>query len=517
MGTDTLPIERLIRLAFAATILAPLLACSPALAQSAQKPPQPGQTRAQAKDATPAQPAPSGGDAALKQRVEQLEEQLVDMQVVVGTLESLARGGGAASASPAAQGEAPSYGGGGADSVRLDGLETQVRALAAQIEQLTEQVRALWRTAAPRRMPARSPPGRARQRSTRRARRRRPLRLDNGDGGTGDAIGGLIENDAPDAAPARTTAAELAPAHRYGQPAPARLRLLAPQRRLPAAHAAAVPPSNPADAGNPKQLYETAYGYLMQRDYGAAQSAFEDFLTRYPSDSLAGNAQYWLGEAHFVRGEYKAAAGAFLKGYQNYAGNARAADSLLKLAMSLDRLGQKDAACSSYSELIDAVPRCARRTSKSAPSRSASGSAAPDWRSPRARSCNERRAPIADVELEALFAPLAPFAVLILAVSGGADSLAMMHLVARWSQLHPHSGRKLVVATVDHGLRADSRGEARVGRATRRARSASRTRLLTWTGDKPSTGIQDAAREARYRLLADLAWRTVPLGAGRRS
>jgi tol-pal system protein YbgF len=118
--------------------------------------------------------------------------------------------------------------------------------------------------------------------------------------------------------------------------------------------AAVTPPGAPA--GNPKQLYETAYGYLMQRDYGAAQSGFEDFLNRYPKDSLAGNAQYWLGEAHFVRGEYKAAAGAFLKGYKDYAGNARAADSLLKLAMSLDRLGQKDGACSSYSELTTRFP-----------------------------------------------------------------------------------------------------------------------------------------------------------------
>ena len=94
----------------------------------------------------------------------------------------------------------------------------------------------------------------------------------------------------------------------------------------------------------------------MQRDYGAAQGAFEDFLARYPQDSLAGNAQYWLGEAHFVRGEYRAAASSFLKGYQNYAGNARAAESLLKLAMSLDRLGQKDAACSSFGELSTRFP-----------------------------------------------------------------------------------------------------------------------------------------------------------------
>ena len=94
----------------------------------------------------------------------------------------------------------------------------------------------------------------------------------------------------------------------------------------------------PLDSTNPKELYETAYGYLLQRDYGAAQAAFDDFLAKYPNDSLSGNAQYWLGETHFVRGQYKAAAGAFLKGYQTYAQSAKAPDSLLKLAMSLDRL-----------------------------------------------------------------------------------------------------------------------------------------------------------------------------------
>lgn len=114
--------------------------------------------------------------------------------------------------------------------------------------------------------------------------------------------------------------------------------------------------------------------------------------------------------------------------------------------------------------------------------------------------------PIAESELEALLAPLAPFAVLVLAVSGGADSLAMMHLVARWSRLHPHTGRKLVVATVDHGLREGSRGEARwVAGEAKKLQLAHE--LLTWTGDKPSAGIQDAAREARYTLLAALAWR----------
>ena len=52
----------------------------------------------------------------------------------------------------------------------------------------------------------------------------------------------------------------------------------------------------------------------------------------------------------------KQAAGAFLKGYQTYAKGSKAPDSLLKLAMSLERLGQKDAACSSFGELSSKFP-----------------------------------------------------------------------------------------------------------------------------------------------------------------
>ena len=146
--------------------------------------------------------------------------------------------------------------------------------------------------------------------------------------GGGDAIGGLIEGSS--LPPVATTPDSAGVA------------------------TAALPPA--ADGASPKQLYETAYGYMLQRDYGAAEVSFDDFLKRFPQDSLAGNAQYWLGESYFVRGQYKAAAGAFLKGYQTYAQSAKAPDSLLKLAMSLDRLGQKDAACSSYSELSTKFP-----------------------------------------------------------------------------------------------------------------------------------------------------------------
>jgi tol-pal system protein YbgF len=132
-----------------------------------------------------------------------------------------------------------------------------------------------------------------------------------------------------------------------------------PQRGAPSGPsvAAAPPPGTPAESDtSPKQLYETAYGYLLQRDYGAAEAAFDEFLRRHPNDPLAGNAQYWLGESLYVRGQYRAAAGAFLKGYQTYSRSAKAPENLLKLAMSLQKLGQKDAACSSYNELASKFP-----------------------------------------------------------------------------------------------------------------------------------------------------------------
>src|ERR1700704_2630516 len=94
-------------------------------------------------------------------------------------------------------------------------------------------------------------------------------------------------------------------------------------------------------------------------------------------------------------------------------------------------------------------------TSRCAPSRSGSASAAPE-----VGAAPDAARPIEDSELETLFAPLASFATLILAVSGGADSMAMMRLVARWSAQHPKKGRKLIVAIVDHGLRPESGGEA---------------------------------------------------------
>jgi tRNA(Ile)-lysidine synthase len=153
-------------------------------------------------------------------------------------------------------------------------------------------------------------------------------------------------------------------------------------------------------------------------------------------------------------------------------------------------------------------------TSNRAPKRSVSASAAPDADRDAAPAAQPPAiAPVGEDELDALFAPLSPFKLLILAVSGGADSVAMMHLVARWSKRHRDGERELLVATVDHGLRPDSRREA-AWVAGEAAALGLRHQILTWEGLKPSSALQDAARNARYRLLSELCWSEGGDGAG---
>ncbi|MEF3368072.1 tRNA lysidine(34) synthetase TilS [Methylocystis sp. 9N] len=103
---------------------------------------------------------------------------------------------------------------------------------------------------------------------------------------------------------------------------------------------------------------------------------------------------------------------------------------------------------------------------------------------------------------EALFL-LTPYPSLLLAVSGGPDSIALMTLCAQWRLRDAHD---IAVATVDHGLRQESRAEARqVGRWAKA--QGFKHHLLTWEGAKPKTRIQERARDARYALLVDCARR----------
>jgi tRNA(Ile)-lysidine synthase len=106
-------------------------------------------------------------------------------------------------------------------------------------------------------------------------------------------------------------------------------------------------------------------------------------------------------------------------------------------------------------------------------------------------------------ETKVLFSDLRGIPVIVLAVSGGPDSTALMLLAARWRD-SLKTKPKLVAVTIDHGLRKESRREAAsVARLARRLKIDHRT--LRWSAVKPPTGLQEAARAARYRLLDQAA------------
>ena len=108
--------------------------------------------------------------------------------------------------------------------------------------------------------------------------------------------------------------------------------------------------------------------------------------------------------------------------------------------------------------------------------------------------------PLGRAEFAKAMAALAPFETcprLAVALSGGPDSTALLLMADEWVRVHDGT---LVAFIVDHGLRDGSAAEARVvaGRCSTRSIES---RILTWSGPKPATAIEETARRTRYRLL----------------
>jgi tol-pal system protein YbgF len=125
---------------------------------------------------------------------------------------------------------------------------------------------------------------------------------------------------------------------------------------------AARAPENPQvatlpPADTPRDQYDLAYGYVLRKDFGLAEEGFRVFLKKYPSDRLAPDAQYWLGESLYQRQQYRDAAESFLNVSTKYETTAKAPDALLRLGQSLAALGEKEAACASLGEVTRKYPR----------------------------------------------------------------------------------------------------------------------------------------------------------------
>jgi tol-pal system protein YbgF len=247
---------------------------------------------------------------------------------------------------------------GGPDLVlRLERLEAQIRQLTGTIEQLQfrnqqleSQVRRMQEDAeyrsqesTPRGAP-RSPQARSQAVPPPSASAIPPARR-------GDAFDPTLNPAAPGAP--RSLGA-VSPSPHAGDMADASLGAPMHPGAGPGAGAAlaTLPPSQ-----NPKDEFDLAYGYVLHRDYTLAEDSFRNFLSKYPSDRLAGDATFWLGESLFQRQRFRDAAEAFLNVSTKFEANPRAPDALLRLGQSLAALGEKEAACASLGEVVRKFPR----------------------------------------------------------------------------------------------------------------------------------------------------------------
>ncbi len=106
-----------------------------------------------------------------------------------------------------------------------------------------------------------------------------------------------------------------------------------------------------------EQIYQEALEAINAGKHDDAAAKFTAVLTKFPEHKLAGNAQYWLGESYYGKKDYAKAAVAFAKGYEKYKEGNKGADNILKLGMSMQRLGKKEEACTAFVNLPKEFPK----------------------------------------------------------------------------------------------------------------------------------------------------------------
>lgn len=84
----------------------------------------------------------------------------------------------------------------------------------------------------------------------------------------------------------------------------------------------------------PAELYKRARNLLLEKKYVDAANLFKTFIIRYPKNSLADNAVYWLAECHYSMGEYEKAAAIFKDLENQYPKSEKVPDAILKAGYS---------------------------------------------------------------------------------------------------------------------------------------------------------------------------------------
>jgi tol-pal system protein YbgF len=113
--------------------------------------------------------------------------------------------------------------------------------------------------------------------------------------------------------------------------------------------------SIPAGLGD-AELFDSAYALVLAGDYGAAESALREHVTRFPASERTPDARYWMGEAQLGQSKYTEAAENFLSISRDFPKAQRAPEALLKLGVSMAALKKNDIACATFNEVMRRYP-----------------------------------------------------------------------------------------------------------------------------------------------------------------
>lgn len=130
-----------------------------------------------------------------------------------------------------------------------------------------------------------------------------------------------------------------------------------PPARRPVAPTPA--PSAPADRSlteDAQALYDEGYSLFHRQRYLDAEATFQRFLRTWAGTSLADNAQYWIGESRFARGDLRGALAAFRETVERYPEGNKVPDALFKAGQTLEALGDVEGARETYREVIRRFP-----------------------------------------------------------------------------------------------------------------------------------------------------------------
>ncbi|MBI5970644.1 MAG: tol-pal system protein YbgF [Deltaproteobacteria bacterium] len=116
-------------------------------------------------------------------------------------------------------------------------------------------------------------------------------------------------------------------------------------------------PSKKSTKAKPEEVYDAGFKAIKAKDYRKAIEAFSAFIEDWPEHKLAGNAAYWLGSAHYAKGDFEKAALELDKAVKKYPASEKTPAAMLKEGLSLEKLGMKKEAKALLEDLVEKYPK----------------------------------------------------------------------------------------------------------------------------------------------------------------